>query len=204
MKNKVIKAIQEKGWNKETKQLVREAVVNQPTGRFTYYDLHKCFHDNDVTSEHVCSVLSEAPIYKKHAPKVYRTYTEDDIREFYGNVLHGTEYHREFNDPDELIEFWCGTSITRARAFITSGNGYTMLERPVCLHNGTLVQYGIQVMLENFRAYDYAYRQAWILADKPGIIHGFIKAKYLFGANNSNEYGIPCEYYSYMENVEII
>lgn len=199
---KIIHEIQEKGWKKETMQLVREAVANQPTGRFTFYDLHKCFYEN-VDVDHVVKVLSELKYYKKHAPEMYREYTSEELMESYGNVtVSSEEYHRQFTDPEELIEFWNGTSLTRAKAFVDRGDGYTKLERFV--YTTELTQYGIQVMLEDFRAYDYARQQAYALNDKPAIIHGFIKAKYLFGANNPNEYAIPCEYYIHMKNVEII
>lgn len=201
MKN-IIKTIKEKGWNTETQQLVREAVVNQPTGRFTFYDLHKCFYKN-VTVDHVIKVLSELKNYKKHSPEVYRDYTPEELKEFYGNVVGNTDCHRQFSDPNELIEFWNGTSLTRAKAFLERGDGYTKLERPV-YGEGFFTEYGIQIMLEDFRAYDYARQQAYTLKDRPAIIHGFIKAKYLFGANNSNEYAIPCEYHMHIQNVEII
>lgn len=201
MKN-LIKTIKTEGWNTETQQLVREAVVNQPTGRFTFYDLHKCFYKN-VTVDHVIKVLSELKNYKKHSPKMYRDDTPEELKEFYGNVVGNADCHREFNDPEELIEFWNGTSLTRAKAFLDRGDGYTQLERPAFGEN-FFTQYGIQVMLKDFRAYDYARQQAFTLKDRPAIIHGFIKAKYLFPANNPNEYGIPCEYYMLIENAEII
>jgi hypothetical protein len=201
----LIKNIQENGWNKATKQLVRQAVVNQPTGRWSYYDLHKCFYE-EVSIEHVCAVLRGLTMYEKHEPRIRSKHLEqpERLNRLYGNVLHSNECHREFTDEDELIEFWCGTSMTRAKEFVSNGGGYTQLEHPVYLDNGLFVQYGIQVMLEDFRAADYAYRQAYVLADKPAIIHGYIAAKYLFGANNPNEYGIPCEYYAHMKNTEII
>ena len=204
MVKEVIRSIRENGWSKETQQQVRELVVNQPTGRFTYYDLHKCFYE-EVTVDQVCEVLSNLTWYSKHVPYAgRRKRTAEDIERVYGNVLHTNgEHHREFIDSEELVEFWCGTSLTRARAFIACGDGYTKLERPV-YSDEFFTEYGIQVMLEDFRACDYARRQAYPLNDRPAVIHGFIKAKYLFGANNFNEYGIPCEYYSHMKNVEII
>ena len=199
---KVIQQIQLKSWNKETKQLVREAVVNQPTGRFTFYDLHRCFYE-DVDVEYVVKVLSELKDYKKHSPEIYRRKkTKEKLKELYGNVLNDNDCHREFHDPEELVEFWNGTSLTRAKAFLDRGDGYTQLEHPV--YTTELTQYGIQVMLEDFRAYDYARTQAYYLKDKPAIIHGWIKAKYLFGANNPNEYAIPCEYYIHIRDVEIL
>lgn len=194
--------IKEKGWNKETQQLVREAVVNQPTGRFTFYDLHKCFYEN-VTVDHVIKVLEELKNYEKHAPETYN-YTPEKLKEFYGNVIGNTNCHRQFNDHDELVEFWNGTSLTRAKAFLDRGDGYSKLEHPVYGEENFFTQYGIQVMLEDFRAYDYARQQAYALKDKPAIIHGFIKAKYLFTGNNTNEYAIPCEYYIHIQDAEII
>lgn len=197
----LVNLIRIKGWNSETKQLVREAVVNQPTCRFTFYDLHKCFY-KDVTVDHVINVLGELKNYEKHAPETY-DYTPEELKEIYGNVIGNSECHRKFDNPEELVEFWNGTSLTRAKAFLSKGDGYTKLESPV-YGEGFFTQYGIQVMLEDFRAYDYARQQAYALKDTPAIIHGFIKAKYLFGANNPNEYGIPCEYYIYIQEGEII
>lgn len=198
---KVINTIKEKGWNKETQQLVREAVVNQPTGRFTFYDLHRCFY-KDVEVEHVIKVLEELKDYKKHTPETLHTEPED-LKKIYGNVIGDTDCHRVFNNPEELVEFWNGTSMTRAKAFLDRGDGYTKLEHPV-YGEDFFTEYGIQVMLEDFRAADYARQQAFALNDRPAIIHGFIKAKYLFSANNSNEYAIPCEYYMHIQNAEII
>ena len=199
---KIIQTIQAKGWNTETQQLVREAVVNQPTGRFTFYDLHRCFYE-DVSIEHVIQVLGELKHYSKYSPEVYKNYTPEELKRVYGNVVGDTDCHRQFSNPEELIEFWNGTSLTRAKAFLERGDGYTRLEHPV-YGEGFFTQYGIQVMLEDFRAYEYARQQAYALNDMPAIIHGFIKAKYLFTGNNENEYAIPCEYYMHIQNGEIV
>ena len=202
---KLVSLIKTNGWNSETKQLVREKLVNCPTGRFSFYDVHKCFH-KEVTAEHVISVLQEVRLWEKSAPKS-RYANDEELAEVYGNVVGNTECHRTFNDPDELIEFWNGTSLTKARAFLATGNGYTKLECPAYgLEDGIpfFTQYGLQVMLSDFRARDYARRQAYVLDDIPAIIHGWIKARYLFPANNHNEYGIPCEYHKYIEKGEII
>lgn len=200
-KETIINIIKEKGWNEETMQLIREALVNQPTGSWNFYDLHKCFYNN-VTVDHVIKVLNELRYCNKYSPDAPKKWTEEKKKLVYGNVLTDDNCHRSFDDPEELIEFWNGTSRTRAKAFIDKGDGYSRLEHPV--YTTELTQYGIQVMLEDFRAYDYARRQAYYTKDRPCVIHGFIKAKYLFGANNSNEYAIPCEYYMHIQDVELL
>lgn len=191
----LISTIQKQGWNADTKQAVREKLVNCPTGRWSYYDLSKCFHKKTSVQE-VIQVLNEI-----------RTDWKKDEEDLTGrnNVVFSTDkhkMHRSFYDG-EIIEFWNGTSLTRARAFLNRGDGYTQLEAPVN-DNGRKTRYGIQVMLEDFRSLQYAERQAYPLHDRPAVIHGWIPVKYLFPANNENEYSIPWFRFDKIINAEII
>ena len=193
-REELIKVIISDGWNEKTMQITRNVFVNEPTNRWSYYDFSKIFKVV-LPIDIIITNIREAPHYEKHNDKC--TYG-------YKNVLQETDHelNRKFDNPNELIEFWCGTSMTRGQSFLKSGDGYTMLEYPVVLHDGNIVNYGIQVMLSDNRANEYARTQANATCDVPAIIHGFIKAKYLYPENNGYEYAIPCEYYNKIINGE--
>lgn len=192
-REELVKTIKTDGWNKTTKQLTREVFVNEPTNRFSFYDIYKIFHDDCCSVNDVVEAILNAPHFNKKNNYLFGV----------NNVVEtdNSKMSRPFNDEEELIEFWCGTSKTRAIAFIENGNGYTGLECPVKLHNGSIVNYGIQVMLNDNRTFNYALNQAGAMADVPYEIHGYIKAKYLYPANNGYEYSIPCEYHKYIQSV---
>lgn len=197
----LINTIKEQGWNAFTKQVVREKLVNCPTGRWSYYELTKCFHNKNIIVEEVIKVLGEIRSDWKRNDEQYFSKHDYEVGE--DNVLScKRKMHRSFH-TGEIIEFWNGTSLTRAEAFLTRGDGYTQLEAPVN-DNGRKTRYGIQVMLEDFRALQYAERQAYPLHDRPAVIHGWIPVEYLFPANNENEYSIPWFRYDKIMNAEII
>ena len=193
-REELINEISIKGWNEETKQLTREVFVNEPTNRLSFYDFSTIFKDENVSAWKAVNIVKDCLHYEK---KQYRY--------GYKNVLLEKDhlFSRYFNNQNELIEFWNGTSFTRAQAFLKNGDGYTELEYPVQLHTGAFSGYGIQVMLKNSRARDYAHIQANATQDCPVILHGFIKAKYLYPGNNGYEYCIPCEYYNKIEGGDI-
>ena len=193
-REELIKVIIAEGWNDKTMQLTRNVFVNEPTNRWSYYDFSKIFK-SDLSIDEIIANIRTAPHYEKHNDK----YTYG-----YKNVLQETDHelNRKFDNPDELIEFWCGTSMTRGQSFLKCGDGYTMLEHPIILHDRNIVNYGIQVMLSDNRANEYARTQANATCDVPVIIHGFIKAKYLYPENNGYEYAIPCEYHNKIINGE--
>lgn len=191
----MIELIRKYGWTEETKKLVRKALVNVPVGRATLYSVQRCFHADDVSAEEVVKALQEMPTYDRDTSDT--RYFSNKRWYATGNVLvaqaDGEKMHREFH-AGEMIEFWCGTSKARAEAFLSRGNGYVKLECAVESFDGK-TQYGIQVMLEDFRAFDYARNQAFITMDRPYVIHGLIPVECLFPANNWNEYSIPWFYY---------
>lgn len=191
---------------------LRQVTVNIPFGRCGYLDFGYIFQ-KDIPMEEIEIILNErtpsgvlkTEAWGKRRFNEYFAERDKIFQECRSVIFYDEHCHRRFTDPDELVEFWSGTSKTKAEAFLATGNGFTGLEKPCYLeHSGQYEETGIQVMLENWRWREYAERKAWYTEDTPACIHGWIPARYLYSANNENEYSIPCTFYNKIERGEVL
>lgn len=122
------------------------------------------------------------------------------------------EEHKEDTKPigdEKWFYFQCGTSLHRGQ-LIPEGLGYVLGERVVWI-NGNFHWKGLQVSQrgnyccsEFVRLHQYSHNQSIKGISSPAIVCGKIQKKYVFDENNKGEYFIPKEYFSKIEDFEIL
>lgn len=188
---------------------LHQVTVNIPFGRCSCLSFGYIFQ-KDIPMEDVEKILNEktpSGILKLEVwnKRRFKEFDREIFQECRSVIFYDEHCHRKFTDPEELVEFWSGTSRTKAEAFLATGNGFTGLEKPCYLEfSAKYEETGIQVMLEDWRWKEYAERKSWYTEDTPACIHGWIPAKYLYSANNKNEYSIPCAFYDKIEGGEVL
>ena len=191
--NNAISYIKSNGIDDNLLQQVRNIIADDAT--LNIDDIYKFFKEESLENNEAISILEN---YNNHKRGVFHKGDEEAIPI---SKSKASKYA-----DDDLIEFYNGTSKTKAERFLSEGLGGTSLENIPIIENGesTILRgEGLQVMLNDSRATFYAKKKAELTDDIPVVIKGKVRAKNLYAANNDYEYGIPRDFYDQLEDVQI-